>query len=47
MVTTNIEKLFKLEGGSDMVAYRGGEYSDLEGVAVAVLSEKGGFVDLI
>ncbi|KZS86725.1 carbohydrate esterase family 9 protein [Sistotremastrum niveocremeum HHB9708] len=47
LVTTNIEKLFGLEAGSDLVAYRGGEYSDLSGVPVAILSKKGGFVDLM
>lgn len=47
LVTSNIEKIFGLEAGSDLVAYRGGQYSDLEGVAVAVISEKGGYVDLM
>lgn len=30
-----------------MVAYRGGEFGDLSAVAVGIISEKGGFVDLV
>ncbi|KZS89718.1 hypothetical protein SISNIDRAFT_479686 [Sistotremastrum niveocremeum HHB9708] len=49
LVTTNLEKLFGLESGSggDMVAYKGGEFGDLSAVAVGIISEKGGFVDLV